>query len=137
MKVYELYLKKRIANEVMLGLLSRIFNIDPGEVVIVEGFSADEEINSESLLCIVNRVSGEFEAKIILCVYKEELCKLTSLQLSRQFTELTQTSSLVFKGTENPYLYAVIDSGKEYDVLVDESLLEENDQITILRSWVN
>ncbi|MEJ2620369.1 MAG: hypothetical protein P8163_08940 [Candidatus Thiodiazotropha sp.] len=137
MKVYELYLKKRIANEVMIGLLSEIFKIDPGEAVIVEGFSADEEINSESLLCIVNRVSGEFESKIILCVYREELCKLTSLQLSRQLAELTQTSCLVFKGTDNPYLYAIVDSGKEYDVLVDDGLLEENDQITILKSCVN
>jgi hypothetical protein len=134
MRAYELYLKEEYKDEAMLELLSNVFYIDSEKIVIVSEFTGDEDIEGKSLLCILSQVGGEFKTNIVLYPYKEELCKLTSFELGEQFSQSTISPCLVFKGTDNPYLYTIIDSKNEYDVLVDDSLLEEEDKICILKT---
>jgi hypothetical protein len=134
MKIYELYLKEEFANEVIHELLSEIFEIESRLIVVAEEFTGEEITEGKSVLCILNRVSGEFRTNVVLCLYRDDLQRFSTFQLSKRFAELTDSSCLVFKGTENQYLYAIVDPNTAYDVLVDDGLLEENDHINILRA---
>lgn len=133
MRAFEFYLKDSYEQDAMVTLLSLVFNLDAGEITVVPVFTGDESVGDKSLLCILSNAGEEFHTNIVLYPYKEELCSQSSLELAELLAATSSAQCLFFRGNENPYIYSLIDSEGERDILVDDELLEEEDKIRVLK----